>query len=136
MLKAFLRSFVFTYITLYVIQYFLEPFSFEDPVRDFILVALALSILNRYLRSLLQMLSLPNDGFVYLLIFFVMNFITFNIIAVIIPQFSIQSAVTPNLIIFGFVLPSKNLTALWAGAVGTLLLTVIFNFFEWLASKK
>ncbi|RJR28086.1 hypothetical protein C4561_00410 [candidate division WWE3 bacterium] len=136
MFKALLRSFVFTLIALEIAREVLGPFDFSNSLRTLLLIALALSILNRYLKTVLDMLSLPDEGVVYLIIFFLMDLVIVNVLAVLISQFSIQDAQTPDLIILGFMIPSKSLSAIYSGMAGSAIVTVVYNFFEWLNSKK
>jgi hypothetical protein len=40
------------------------------------------------------------------------------------------------LIIFGFMLPSKNLTSLWAALLSAFLVSTVYSFLQGLSSKK
>lgn len=136
-MKAFLRSIVFTYIAFLATQYVLNCFIFGgNSARTFLLVILAFTLLNLFLKPLLGIISLPTKGYGYLFLCFVLTFVVLQVLTVFVPSFRIVPTTLSGLIIFGFVLPSKSLTALLSGVFSALLISAVFSFLSWLSSKK
>jgi len=136
MIRSVLRAFVFTVISLRVTMYVIDAFSFGDsPEKSFVLVVLALSLLYYFLKPILAVVSLPRKGVGFLFLSFVMTLVILQVLTLFIPSFSITETELADLIVFGFVLPSKSLTGLWSGVFSALLLSLIFVFFDWLCDR-
>jgi len=50
--------------------------------------------------------------------------------------FHIEPVTTPNLLILGVVLTSYNLSKFWSGTLAALLISLIYNYLDWLSHKK
>jgi len=136
-MKSIVRSFVFVSISLYVTQFLIKAFDYgSDQTKTFLLVVVALSALYYLLRPVLKITSLPSEGFGYLFLLFALTFAVLYVLTLFISSFAIKPTVLSNLIIFGFMLPSKSLTSLWAGVVSSALISVVYMFFQGLCSKK
>ena len=117
-------------------MYVIDAFSFGDsPEKSFVLVVLALSLLYYFLKPILAVVSLPRKGVGFLFLSFVMTLVILQVLTLFIPSFSITETELADLIVFGFVLPSKSLTGLWSGVFSALLLSLIFVFFDWLCDR-
>ncbi len=128
---------MFVSISLYITQYLLHAFDYgAEQTRTFLLVAGALSALYYLLRPVLKITSLPSEGFGYLFLLFALTFAILFVLTLFIPAFAIKPVVIQNLIIFGFMLPSKSLTSLWAGAVSAVLVSLVYMFLQSISSKK
>jgi uncharacterized membrane protein YvlD (DUF360 family) len=136
-MKSILRVFVFTVISLKITQYIIGAFNFgNNDVKTFILIAFALGLLYFFFKPLLKIISLPSGGIGYLLLIFIVTFIVLYILTLFIPSFTVKSVTISNLIIFGFVLPSKSLTSLWATVCSAFVASFLYTFFDWLCSKR
>lgn len=136
-MKSFLRTFVFVILATRITSSVLDAIEFNVPfIRAFFLFVLAISLLYFFLRPLLKLLSLPFKGFGYLLIHFVMTLIIVNVMVVLIGSFTLKAVNLNNFNILGFVIPSKNLTVLWSSVYFALLLSLVYDFFDWLTEKK
>lgn len=136
-MKIFIRPVIFSYIALFVTQQIVGAFRFgQSLINTFFLVVLGFAILNFFMQPLLKLIGLPHKGPFYLILTFLMTLITFNALSILIPVFEITDTVVQELRIFGFVLPSKELNALWASVVSALAFTVTYNFFQWLSEGK
>lgn len=132
--KTFIRAFVFSYISVYATQMIIHGFYFN--IRSCLLLVLALSIITMFSRPLLKTLSLPDGGLGFLIISFVLSLVTMYLLTVFIPDFGFVAAATKNLNILGIMLPSKHLTAWWAGVFSAILICLITQFLNWLGSGK
>jgi hypothetical protein len=135
-MKNILRTATYVYISLKVVLSFAKFFDFGTDIKTFFLFCLLLTLLFMFKRSILEMLSLPYRGIGYWLISFIMTLIVVNIFSLFFNVFSINSVTTPDLIIFGFMIPSVGLSKLWSGVLAALLLSAIINYFDWLGRKK
>ncbi|MBP7928191.1 hypothetical protein KAZ57_03520 [Patescibacteria group bacterium] len=134
-MKAILRPFVFVFISFKVTQYIIGGFEFFLPISALLLIV-AISILYFAMPGILGIVGLPRDGVGYLILSFILTGLMMYILTVFIPGFSIVSTTISQLKIFGFVLPSKNLTVVWATIFSALLFTVIMWFLNWLCTSK
>lgn len=136
MIKSIIRPFIFTIISLRVATYVINSLSFGDsPVKSFSLVVLGLTLLNYFIKPVLAVVSMPRKGIGFLFINFVLTFIILHVMTIFLPSFSIVETEISDLIVFGFVLPSKSLTKLWSGIFSALLISLIFVFFDWLCDR-
>jgi uncharacterized membrane protein YvlD (DUF360 family) len=136
-MKSLVRVFVFTFIALYSTQYLIRAFVYgENEVITFILVWISLSALYYLLKPVLGVITLPSKGLGYLFLAFVLTFAVLYVLTLFIPSFSIKPTSLSGLIIFGFMLPSKNLTSLWAGLFSAFVVSVVYLFLQGLCNKK
>lgn len=135
-MKKIIRTFLFVFIPIYVIQYFIEPFDFgSDVQKTMFLVVLALVLLYIFLKPLISVVSLPTKGAVYLFTVFVTTSIVFYVLTTILNGFSISPSTLPGLTIFGYVLPSKSLDGLWTMIFCGLMTSTSYLFLESLCNK-
>ncbi|MFC1622204.1 hypothetical protein ACFL13_02365 [Patescibacteria group bacterium] len=134
-MKSSLRMYLLMYLSVRITQYVIGGFSFGDP-SAFLLYVLGLSVLHFFLRPLLKFVSLPTKKTGFLFMSFLLTLIATYIFTLFIPYFGIQDTLVSELIIFGFVLPSKHLEALWGMVFSSLLITVLMWFFNWLCEGK
>jgi uncharacterized membrane protein YvlD (DUF360 family) len=135
-MKTFLRTFVFSIISVLLTQYLIESFSFGSNYnRNLILIVLALSLLYKFIKPLFSIISLPREGLGFLFLNFFLSLLIFYILTVFIPGFKVKEAVFPELIIFGFMLPSKQLGLLQTFIYSSLFVSFLYTFFDWLCER-
>ena len=135
-MKSFLRTFVFTIISVLLTQYLIESFSFGSNYnRNLLLIVLALSLLYKFIKPLFGIISLPTYGLGFLFLNFVLSLLIFYILTVFISGFKIREAVFPELIILGFMLPSKQLSLLQTFVYSSLFVSFLYTFFDWLCER-
>lgn len=134
-MKLFLRTFIFTYISFNASQLFTKTYIAFD-TKSFWMIIIALTLLNIFKRSLLEVVSLPSRGVLFQFISIILTALLLNILVAIIPDFRFLATNTPGFIILGYVIPSTYLSAFWSGIVTAALVSVVSNFFYWLTSKK
>ena len=136
-MKSIIRVIVYTLISIQCSQYVVGAFLFGKGGQDaFLLVLMALSILIFFVKPLLKLVSLPNHGIGFVFLLSVLVLITVHVLTLVIPSFYIQPTTLSGLILFGFVLPSKSLSAVTAGVFACMVIAVVYTFFDWLSTKK
>lgn len=135
-MKKIIRTFLFVFLPLYLIQYFIKPFDYgSDTQKTMFLVVLALTLLYIFLKPLISVISLPTKGTVYFFTVFVTTSIVFYVLTTVLSGFSINPSTLPGLTIFGYVLPSKSLDDLWTMIFCGLMTSTLYLFLESLCTK-
>lgn len=136
-MRLILRSLLIAYLSIWVSQKVVGGLSFGgNETRTIILVSIAIATLNIFIIPLFRILSLPHFGFGFLFLGFILTFITIYVLTLFIPNFEIISTELAQLRIFGFVLPSKELSAMWAGIYSALAISLVYHFVEWLEDRR
>jgi len=136
-MKKILRTALFVFISLYLVQFLIKPFGYGDKyTKTTILVVLALTLLYLFLKPLISVVSLPTKGLSYVFIVFITTVIVFYVLTTILDSFTINASTLPGLTIFGYVLPSKNLDGVWTMVFSSLMISILYLFLESLCSKK
>ena len=136
-MKAALRTFIFSYLAVYLANSFVGALSFGGVYsQTLVLVLLGLSFLYLFLKPILSIVSLPTKGFGYMFILFVLTLIMIYVLTAFVPSFSVVSTKVSRLVIMGVELPSKNLSAVWASVFSALLISLFYSFFEWLCTRR
>lgn len=130
-MKSMVRSVLFAYFSIQFSQLLVPAFYYAD-LKSYYAVLLGVSLLNLFLRSTLSIVSLPTKGVGYLGINFLTTGILLTFLSLLIPSFQIYQAVLSDLIIFGFVLPSKGLSTFWSGVLASLLISLGNYVLDWL----
>ena len=136
-MKYLLRSFIFTYIALYVTQSIIGGFYFGGN-RSFVvlLVVFGLTLLNMFMLPIFKVISLPEKGPAYLLLSFILTLITLRIMTTVIPFFELVDTTVVELNIFGIMLPERYLSLFWSAVFSALLFTIVYLFMAWLCKGK
>jgi hypothetical protein len=134
-LKTIIRLTFFITMALNVTQYVIGSLVFDHP-SAFLLYIVALTVLYLFMKPLLTLISLPNEGPGYLFMSFLLTLITNYALTIFIPFFEIRSTTVSELIIFGFVLPSKRLNVTWSLVFSSLMMAVLMTFFNWLCDSR
>lgn len=136
-MRKIIRTIIFSFLAIYLTQYFINAFDFgADATKTMLLLTLALSLLYIFLKPLISIISLPTKGVMFFFITFVTTVIVFYVLTTVLSGFSFLATTLPGLTIFGYVLPSKSLDALWAMVFSALTTTIVYLFLEGLCCKK
>lgn len=134
-MKTIIRTLLFVALSIYATQYLIGAFSYSQD-RTIWLSILALVILYLFLRPILSVVSLPTRGSVYVLISSICTGLVFYALVSILPDFSFIPVTLESLNIFSVVLPSRDLSSLWAMIFSSLTTSIIYLFLESLCRKK
>lgn len=136
-MKKILKALVYTFIAFYFTGSLVNAFFFSgDILYGYILVILALGVVNFVFPHLAAILSLPSRGPFALILSCGITFVMLYLLSAFLPQFDQSVGRIPDLIIFGFVIPSIGLTQMWALLASSALLTFIYKFLTFLGSTK
>lgn len=136
-MKTLLRAITFSFIALQAGQYVIKAFDFGlNPVPTFLLIWISLTVLYFFIKPILKIALLPTAGLGYIFMLFVLTFAVLYVLTLFIPAFSIMPTSLSGLIIFGFMLPSKDLTSLWAGVFSAFVISVVYSYLQSLCGKK
>lgn len=136
-MKALLRVLTFVFISVLVSQYILGSFDYNGNTnRTTILIVVALTLLYFFLKPVLVIIGLPNKGLGFAFLLLVTTSLVLYVLTVFLPDFYIKATTLQNLNIFGFVLPSKDLTSFWSGIFSALVISIVYTYFDWLSSKR
>lgn len=128
-MKTILRTLVFTAISVRFSQYLLATFDFGEPyIKNFIFICIALALLYFALKPILGMINLPSSGVGYCVFVILLTFVILYVLTLFIPQFDFIAIKTHNLLIFGYMIPSKSLTEVWSGATGSVIVGLTYCF--------
>ena len=136
-MKKILRTLLFVGLSLYLTQYLMNAFDYGvQTQKTMLLVVLALSLLYVIIKPLISIISLPTKGVTFFFLNFVLTGIILYVLTMFLPGFSTKATTLPSLTIFGYVLPSKSLDALWAMVFSALMESTVYLFLESLCCKK
>ncbi len=137
-MKTALRILVFTFLSVQITQIVIsDGLMFGGvAVQTLFLVVLGLSFLYLFLRPILAMLSLPTHGIGFLFITFILTLIMLYVMSLFVPFFYINPGYINELIIFGFVLPSRSLNPMMTSISTAFLISFVFVFFEWISRSS
>ncbi len=136
-MKAILRIFTFCGIALYVTQYIINGFEITGETNITIfLVLTAIALLYLFAPLIFKLISLPSEGLGSAFLLLVLTTAVFFVLATLLPTFSVIPTAMPELLIFGVVLPSKNLSATESLLFSALVFVLIVNFLRWLCVSK
>jgi len=135
-MKRIFRVFTFVAISVFLAETWLPFFTFDGDFKTTILFIVLLFLLFNFKKPILKTVALPDSGLMYLFISFVLTLIVINVYSMFFSYFHIEPVTTPNLLILGVVLTSYNLSKFWSGTLAALLISLIYNYLDWLSHKK
>jgi len=136
-MKTALRTILFSYLSIIASQNVVNAISYNgDSSQSFYLFVIALSALYFFIRPMLKIVSLPSEGLGFLFMNFVLTIILIQALLVFVPVMTLLPSEISDLIIFGFVLPSKSLTAFWSGVFVSLVISTVYTFLDWLCPRN
>ncbi|HSX39610.1 MAG TPA: hypothetical protein VLI92_03400 [Candidatus Saccharimonadales bacterium] len=136
-MKILLRVFVFTVISIIVTQKALNSLDFSvQQLNLFLLLAVALSLLNLFSGPIFKLISLPSEGIGLWILSFLLTAAMLFVLSIFIPAISFKATTVGNLLISSVMIPSKSLTSFWSLVASALLFSSIYRFFSWLSKSK
>lgn len=137
MIRWIIRSLLFSYATLFVTQEIVGGLSFgENDKQTFFLVLVAIALLNMFIIPIFRVLGLPHEGVSFIFLSFVLTLVTIYILPMFMEDFKIVETSLAQIRLFGYVLPSKDLTVTWSAVYSALVISLVYHFFEWLCDKR
>lgn len=134
-MKKIIRTLLFVSLSLYAAQIAVGAFSYLDDKTAYLAIV-GLSILYFFLKPIISVVSLPTRGSVFFLITFITTSLIFYTFVNVLPDLEFRDVTLRSLNIFGVVLPSKDLSSLWAMIFSALTTSAVYLFLESLCRKK
>ena len=135
-MRGIIRTFTFVLISIFSTNYVLTSLFFAGDTKTFLVIAVALTLLYYLGKPLLATFGLPTRGIGFLFIATILTTLTHYVLTIFLPEFTIMETTLSDLIIFGFMLPSKSLTAFWSALFSAFIISMVYTFFEWLCASK
>lgn len=135
-MRHILRVLTFVSLSVFLAETWLPFFTFGSDLKTMVLFIVLLFLLFNFKKTILKTVALPDSGVLYLFISFVLTLIVINVYSMFFSYFSIESVTTPNLLILGVVLTSYNLSKFWSGVLAAGLISLTYNYLDWLSHKK
>ncbi|KKS65884.1 hypothetical protein A2380_00310 [candidate division WWE3 bacterium RIFOXYB1_FULL_43_24] len=135
-MRGVIKNLTYILISLFSANYVLSSLFYGDDPKTFIIVAFALSVLFYLGKPLLATFGLPTKGIGFLFIATILTTLTLYVLTIFLPDFTLRETTLSDLIIFGFMLPSKSLTAFWSALFSAFIISMVYTFFEWLSGSK
>lgn len=134
-MKSLLRNTAINAFSLFLLSQILEGVKIADGVSTFIFGGLALSLMAKILRPLLELIALPLNIVTFGTFSFLINVIILYLLTIFIPQITIGPFVFKGLTFLGFVVPKISFNGFFAFVVSALVLSVIMGVIRWLIKK-
>jgi len=136
-MKFLLRVIVLVFISLQSAQYVTKSIDYGvSSPNTFLLVWLSISALYILVKPILKLVLLPTEGLIFVFLLFVLTSALLYVMPMFLPSFLIRETSLSGLIIFGFVLPSKDLAGLWSGVFTAFIVSGVYSFLQSLCTKK
>lgn len=130
-MKRLLRSFVINTATLWLVTQILPGVGYAGGYQTLLLAALALTVVNLLVKPLINLLLLPINLLTLGAFRWLVNVAALYLVALIVPQFQINSFLFPGFTYQGFIIPSINLTVFWVFVLTSFLISLISSLFYW-----
>jgi hypothetical protein len=135
-MRLVVRSVAIAYASIEITQRLIGGLDFGSNNKTLLLVILALILLNIFMIPLFRILSLPHYGFSFMLLNFILTFVIMYVLTILLSSFEAVETTISQLRIFGFVVPSRKLSAISALAFSAFTISVVYHFIEWLFEKR
>lgn len=136
-MRLILRSLLIAYLSVFTSQEIVGGLSFGgDTKQTLVLFMLGIALLNVFIIPIFKVLRLPLKGLSFLFLNFILTLIVIYVLTLFVSDLKIVETDLAKLRIFGYVLPSKHLTITWSAIFSTLVISIVYHFFEWLCDKR
>ena len=131
-IKKHLRSFVFNLTAIWIVSLLVEGFVLEGGNKTLLLTALALSLVNFFVRPLIKLLFLPVNLLTLGAFRWLINVIALYVVTLLVPQLKIKAFLFAGYTYQGFVIPQIHLGVFLCLVLSSLMLSLIVSFIYWL----
>lgn len=136
-MKAFIRTYVLVFISLYLAQYLIRGFEYPAEFSaSYSLMALGISMISFFVFPLFKILGFSTRGLMGLLLCTILTGLTIYVLVSFIPEFQVVSTALPQIKVLGIVLPAKDLSPIESLISSSLTFSIIYRAFSWLFGGK
>lgn len=132
MIKHFLRSFVFHAFAIYFVAQNIGGISYNGDLGVLALAGVALSLVEAFVRPILNLLLLPFNLITLGAFRWIVNVFTLYLTTLLIRGFSVAPFTYPGSNISGFIIPGTEFSLVWAYIAVSLSISIISSFLFWL----
>jgi putative membrane protein len=134
-MKRHLRSLIINLASLWLVAGVFSGVSYGGDYQTLLLASLVLTVVNLFVRPLINLLLLPVNLITLGAFGWLVNVATLYLVTILVPQFEITSFVFPGFSYQGFIIPSLNLSVFFVFILASFLISLISNFLSWLFKK-
>ncbi len=136
-MKRILKALLFTLYSMIMSYILVKGIDFgTDFTKNFLLFTTGLFLLNLFMKSILDIISLPTHGVMYFLISALLNVALFFIQVTYIPDLHISSTTNLNLNFGLDMLPSYELKDIPTVLLSGLVFTLFYRILYWVSGSK
>lgn len=132
LVKPFIRNSLFNAFSIFFLSQVLPGVKVEGGILTFLLGGVALTLLFRLLRPVLNLLSMPLNLVTLGFFSFLTNVIIFYLLTILVVGISITSFTFPGVSYMGFVVPEIYFNTLFAFILVSFLQSLSVSFLNWL----
>jgi len=133
--KKYLRSFLITAASLLVASYLVKTISFHEGGKTILVTALVLTIVNRVIKPIINLLLLPINLLTLGLFRWLINVFALYLVLLLVPQIKIEPFLFPGFEKGGFIVPSIQLSFFWTLVLVSFIISFTASFLYWVFKK-
>ena len=134
-MKKYLRSFLITSASLFISSRFIETVTFAESEKTIFLAGLAITLVNLFIKPVLNLLLLPVNLLTLGLFRWLVNVFAFYLVILIVPGFKIDAFLFPGFEHSGFVFPSVQLSFFWTLVLVSFIISFVSSLLYWVFKK-
>lgn len=131
-MKSLARSFLINAASLWLVDQLVHGFSFANGNQTVIVAALALGLVNLFIRPLINLLLLPINLLTLGTFRWVVNVIALFVVTLVVPGFQVVGFNFAGFTLGALVIPAYTTVGILAFILNSFLLSLISGFFFWL----
>lgn len=132
-MKSLLRSFIISIAALWLVTQILPGVSYIGGHQTLIFAAFALTIVNLFVKPLINLLLLPINLLTLGAFRWLVNVVALYLVTLLVPKFQISEFLFPGFSHQGLIIPPIELTVFWVFVLASLLVSLATSFLCWLS---
>lgn len=130
-MKSLFKIILINFLTLLLISKITDAIKFSDDYLILFLSAISLTILNKIIKPVLNILLMPINLITLGAFRWVVNLLVLLMVMVLVNSFKVVGFTFPGFSISGFTIPRINFPFFWSLILVSFLIEVIFGVFNW-----
>lgn len=132
-MKKHLRLFIFNVFALWLVKNTIPGFSYSGGVNTLIWASFVLTIVNLFIRPIINLLLLPINLITLGSFRWLINVATLYLVTFLVPQIKINGFLFTGYTFNGFVAPHAYLNPFWVLVLSSLIISLVVTFLIWLS---
>ncbi|HUS52338.1 MAG TPA: phage holin family protein [Candidatus Bathyarchaeia archaeon] len=134
-MKRHLRSYLINLAALWLVTQIISGVDYGGAWQTLLLAGLALTIVNLFIKPLINLLLLPVNLITLGAFRWLVNVATLYLVTILVPQFKVSEFVFPGFAYQGIVIPSLNLNLLLVFVIASFALSLVTSTLYWVFKK-